>query len=225
MSIPLALICFIDGWLLLVCALLCESVVFLHLFSELLQAHLSARTDEIGVPFAVTVDSTDSVTIGERDSKEQIRVSIDEAASTTVKELADGQSTWSDIMRRHSDHVAAFSHAAAQSNEEWNGALYKGTLIPTLGDQGSILIVNRIGIDSLKIELESIILKSESKWQTILNLTCITLAFIPTQGLRFGVWGLRFESPIHLVNSDPDDGFGSTGSLDAVPYFVCWKRV
>lgn len=71
-----------------------------------------ARTDEIGVPFAVTVDSTDSVTIRERDSKEQIRVSIDEVASV-VKEVADGQSTWSDIMGRYP------AHAAAQSNEEW----------------------------------------------------------------------------------------------------------
>lgn len=71
-----------------------------------------ARTDEIGVPFAVTVDSTDSVTIRERDSKEQIRVSIDEVASV-VKEVADGQSTWSDIMGRYP------AHAAGQSNEEW----------------------------------------------------------------------------------------------------------
>ncbi|XP_042428662.1 glycine--tRNA ligase, mitochondrial 1-like [Zingiber officinale] len=70
-----------------------------------------ARTDEIGVPFAVTVDSTDSVTIRERDSKEQIRVSIDEVASV-VKEVADGQSTWSDITGRYPAHVAA------QSNEE-----------------------------------------------------------------------------------------------------------
>ncbi|XP_074573388.1 glycine--tRNA ligase, mitochondrial 1-like [Curcuma longa] len=70
-----------------------------------------ARTDEIGVPFAVTVDSTDSVTIRERDSKEQIRVSIDEVASV-VKEVADGQSTWSDIMGRYP------AHTAAQSNEE-----------------------------------------------------------------------------------------------------------
>ncbi|KAG0495670.1 hypothetical protein HPP92_000361 [Vanilla planifolia] len=32
-----------------------------------------ARTDEIGVPFAITVDSTTTVTIRERDSKEQIQ--------------------------------------------------------------------------------------------------------------------------------------------------------
>ncbi|KAL0918797.1 hypothetical protein M5K25_010833 [Dendrobium thyrsiflorum] len=65
-----------------------------------------ARTDEIGVPFAITVDSTSSVTIRERDSKEQIRVSIDEVASV-VKEVADGQSTWADIMWRFPTHSAS----------------------------------------------------------------------------------------------------------------------
>ncbi|KAK8965230.1 hypothetical protein KSP40_PGU019013 [Platanthera guangdongensis] len=62
-----------------------------------------ARTDEIGVPFAITVDSTSTVTIRERDSKEQIRVSIDEVASV-VKEVMDGQSTWADIMWRFPTH-------------------------------------------------------------------------------------------------------------------------
>ncbi|WOK94466.1 glycine--tRNA ligase, mitochondrial 1-like [Canna indica] len=65
-----------------------------------------ARTDEIGVPFAVTVDSTSSVTIRERDSKEQIRISIDEVA-TVVKEVTDGQSTWADILWRYPTHSAS----------------------------------------------------------------------------------------------------------------------
>ncbi|KAL8101738.1 hypothetical protein AgCh_033580 [Apium graveolens] len=39
-----------------------------------------ARIDEQGVPLAITVDSTASVTIRERDSKAQIRVSIEEAS-------------------------------------------------------------------------------------------------------------------------------------------------
>ncbi|CAL9754444.1 unnamed protein product [Musa acuminata subsp. burmannicoides] len=65
-----------------------------------------ARTDEIGVPFAITVDSTTSVTIRERDSKQQIRVSIDEVASV-VKEVTDGQSTWGDVMWRYPTHSAA----------------------------------------------------------------------------------------------------------------------
>jgi len=45
-----------------------------------------ARSDEIGVPFAVTVDHTsledDTVTIRERDSQEQVRVAIDDLPQT-----------------------------------------------------------------------------------------------------------------------------------------------
>ncbi|WOL04382.1 glycine--tRNA ligase, mitochondrial 1-like isoform X1 [Canna indica] len=64
-----------------------------------------ARTDEIGVPLAITVDSTTSVTIRERDSRQQIRVSIDEVASV-VKEVTDGRSTWGDVMWRYPTHSA-----------------------------------------------------------------------------------------------------------------------
>lgn len=64
-----------------------------------------ARTDEIGVPLAITVDSTTSVTIRERDSKQQIRISIDEVASV-VKEVTDGESTWGDVMWRYPTHSA-----------------------------------------------------------------------------------------------------------------------
>jgi len=63
-----------------------------------------ARTDEIGVPFAVTVDSTTNVTIRERDSKEQIRVDITEVASV-VKQLTEGQSTWADVSAKYPAHV------------------------------------------------------------------------------------------------------------------------
>ncbi|PRQ58674.1 putative glycine--tRNA ligase [Rosa chinensis] len=55
-----------------------------------------ARTDELGVPFAITVDSTSSVTIRERDSKDQIRVSVKKAVSV-VKELSEGLRTWEDV--------------------------------------------------------------------------------------------------------------------------------
>jgi Anticodon binding domain len=55
-----------------------------------------ARTDEIGVPLAVTVDSTTTVTIRERDSKAQVRVKIAEVASI-VKQFVEGPSTWGDI--------------------------------------------------------------------------------------------------------------------------------
>ncbi|VAH32008.1 unnamed protein product [Triticum turgidum subsp. durum] len=64
-----------------------------------------ARTDEIGVPLAITVDSTTSVTVRDRDSKDQIRVEVEEVASV-VKEVTDGQSTWADIMWRYPAHTA-----------------------------------------------------------------------------------------------------------------------
>ncbi|KAI3780911.1 hypothetical protein L2E82_10904 [Cichorium intybus] len=65
-----------------------------------------ARTDELGVPFAVTVDSTSSVTIRERDSKDQIRVSVDEVAAV-VKEVSEGKSTWADILKKYPAHTSA----------------------------------------------------------------------------------------------------------------------
>lgn len=64
-----------------------------------------ARTDELGhgVPFASTVDSTSSVTIRERDSKDQVRVSVEEAASV-VKEVTDGRRTWTDVWSTFPHH-------------------------------------------------------------------------------------------------------------------------
>ena len=63
-----------------------------------------ARTDELGVPFAITVDSKTLVTIRERDSKEQIRVSVEEVASV-VKEVTEGHSTWADVLWRYPTHI------------------------------------------------------------------------------------------------------------------------
>lgn len=65
-----------------------------------------ARTDELGVPFAITVDSASSVTIRERDSKDQIRVSVEEAASV-VKDVTDGLRTWEDVWSAFPHHVSA----------------------------------------------------------------------------------------------------------------------
>ncbi|KAG8379652.1 hypothetical protein BUALT_Bualt07G0111300 [Buddleja alternifolia] len=62
-----------------------------------------ARTDELGVPFAITVDKATAVTIRERDSKQQIRVNVDEVASV-VKEVTDGVSTWNDVLWRFPTH-------------------------------------------------------------------------------------------------------------------------
>lgn len=65
-----------------------------------------ARTDELGVPLAITVDSTTSVTVRERDSKQQIRVSIEEVASV-VKEVTDGLNTWNDVLWKYPTHSSA----------------------------------------------------------------------------------------------------------------------
>ena len=55
-----------------------------------------ARTDEIGVPFAVTVDSEETVTVRERDSKEQVRVPVDLVPSV-LKDLCDRLLTWEEV--------------------------------------------------------------------------------------------------------------------------------
>ncbi|KAB2599246.1 glycine--tRNA ligase 1 [Pyrus ussuriensis x Pyrus communis] len=60
-----------------------------------------ARTDELGVPLAITVDSTTSVTIRERDSKDQVRVNLKEVV-VVVKELTAGVKTWADVWRAQS---------------------------------------------------------------------------------------------------------------------------
>ncbi|KAL8459413.1 hypothetical protein ACS0TY_036777 [Phlomoides rotata] len=62
-----------------------------------------ARTDELGVPLAITVDSTSSVTLRDRDSKKQVRVDVDEVASL-VKAVTDGVSTWDDVLKRYPPH-------------------------------------------------------------------------------------------------------------------------
>ena len=67
-----------------------------------------ARTDELGVPFAITVDSTSSATIRERDSKDQIRVNVEEAA-TVVKDVTDGRRTWEDVWATFPHHSSGFA--------------------------------------------------------------------------------------------------------------------
>ncbi|XP_010530803.1 PREDICTED: glycine--tRNA ligase, mitochondrial 1 [Tarenaya hassleriana] len=69
-----------------------------------------ARTDELGVPFAITVDSATSVTIRERDSKDQVRVSLEEAASV-VSSVVEGRKTWKDVW-------ASFPHHSSGCSDE-----------------------------------------------------------------------------------------------------------
>ncbi|CAG0893172.1 unnamed protein product [Cyprideis torosa] len=61
-----------------------------------------ARTDEIAIPFGVTVDfdtvniKPPSVTLRERDSTQQVRIPIAELAET-VRDLSDGKLSWKDV--------------------------------------------------------------------------------------------------------------------------------
>ncbi|GKC27873.1 glycyl-tRNA synthetase [Tanacetum coccineum] len=58
------------------------------------------RADENGVPFNVTVVSTSSVLIRERDTQEQIFVSVEEVAAV-VEELCEGHITWADVLKKY----------------------------------------------------------------------------------------------------------------------------
>jgi hypothetical protein len=67
-----------------------------------------ARTDEIGIPFAVTIDQVglinDTVTLRERDSTKQIRVPRTHVA-TIVHSLVSGLSTWDMLSKQYLEHV------------------------------------------------------------------------------------------------------------------------
>eukprot|EP00736_Rhodelphis_marinus_P005085 Rmarinus@m.23892 len=62
-----------------------------------------ARTDEIGVPFAITVDfqtvKDETVTLRERDSTEQIRGSMDSVVAA-VFDICAGRSTWENVRKQ-----------------------------------------------------------------------------------------------------------------------------
>ena len=63
-----------------------------------------ARKDELGVPFAIMVNSETLVTIREKESKEKIRVSVEEAVFF-VKEVTEGHNTWEDVLWRYPTHI------------------------------------------------------------------------------------------------------------------------
>ncbi|KAG0616594.1 hypothetical protein M758_5G126900 [Ceratodon purpureus] len=59
-----------------------------------------ARTDEVGIPFAITVDFDEGVTVRERDSKQQVRVS-DVDVVDLVRDLANGSMVWEDVTAKY----------------------------------------------------------------------------------------------------------------------------
>merc|ERR1711936_1203219 len=63
-----------------------------------------ARTDEIAIPFGITVDfdslkEPHTVTLRERDTTTQIRIGVEEVA-TVVRQLATGKTTWTDVLQK-----------------------------------------------------------------------------------------------------------------------------
>lgn len=61
-----------------------------------------ARADEVGIPFVITVDLDEGVTIRERDSKHQVRIPDDEVVDV-VRDLANGLVMWEGVTRKY-DH-------------------------------------------------------------------------------------------------------------------------
>ena len=68
-----------------------------------------ARTDEIGIPFAITVDyesvEKDTVTLRERDSMGQVRIPIAEVAQVVAK-LADHTLSWDEVQAKYPLHYS-----------------------------------------------------------------------------------------------------------------------
>ena len=63
-----------------------------------------ARTDEIAIPFGITVDfdslkEPSTVTLRERDSTSQVRIGVDVVAET-VRKLSMGRITWAEVLQK-----------------------------------------------------------------------------------------------------------------------------
>ena len=63
-----------------------------------------ARTDEIAIPFGITVDfdslkEPNTVTLRERDSTSQVRIGVDVVAET-VRKLSMGRITWAEVLQK-----------------------------------------------------------------------------------------------------------------------------
>ena len=65
-----------------------------------------ARTDEMGVPYAFTIDfdtlENESITMRELDSMKQIRLQMKEAPAV-LKKLVDGVATWGEVMAHYGE--------------------------------------------------------------------------------------------------------------------------
>lgn len=63
------------------------------------------RSDEIGIPFSITIDFDslklpNTVTLRERDTKEQIRVPLNEI-SNVIRDLSNERITWLELIEKY----------------------------------------------------------------------------------------------------------------------------
>lgn len=63
------------------------------------------RSDEIGIPFSITIDFDSlkipsTVTLRERDSKEQLRISVNEI-SKIIRDLSNEKTNWNDLIEKY----------------------------------------------------------------------------------------------------------------------------
>ncbi|PSN57200.1 Glycine--tRNA ligase [Blattella germanica] len=107
-----------------------------------------ARTDEIAIPFGVTIDfdslkSPHSATLRERDSMAQVRIPLD-VLPGVVRDLAYGKTTWSAVEtkfpkfeQQESSHNSLFciKHATGKKKKKL-ASLVKGDFLSALGDIG-----------------------------------------------------------------------------------------
>jgi len=68
-----------------------------------------ARTDEIGIPFGITIDfeslTDDTVTMRERDTMVQVRVKINELP-IIISDLVEERTTWAEVRAKYPAHTA-----------------------------------------------------------------------------------------------------------------------
>lgn len=77
-----------------------------------------ARTDEIAIPFAITIDfdslkEPNTVTLRERDSMQQIRIDLEEVVKV-VGDLADLKITWQEVVSKY----PLFEHQTTTGKDE-----------------------------------------------------------------------------------------------------------
>ena len=77
-----------------------------------------ARTDEISIPFAITIDfdslkEPNTVTLRERDSMQQIRIGLNEVIKV-VSDLSDLRTTWSEVTAKY----PLFEHQSTTGKDE-----------------------------------------------------------------------------------------------------------